>query len=167
VYRDGSPIADGDKSFPDSSEITFDCIASIMGEKTTWKITCEDGSWIGRSLNCATVEELESVDNLQNMSCVFRNTEPNLIYFFNDQIISEEIVEFPPFSELVRFSNLWCFGGIKFEFLKVARCADIGKYSMVGSRLRKCENGEWDGQKPVCFGLNQENEYARKDLVLI
>lgn len=101
VYRDGSPIADGDKSFPDSSEITFDCIASIMGEKTTWKITCEDGSWIGRSLNCATVEELESEDNLQNMSCVFRNTEPNLIYFFNDQIISEEIVEFPPFSELV------------------------------------------------------------------
>jgi hypothetical protein len=38
---------------------------------------------------------------------------------------------------------------------------------MVGSRLRKCENGEWDGQKPVCFGLNQENEYARKHLVLL
>jgi len=23
-----------------------------MGEKTTWKIICEDGSWVGRSLNC-------------------------------------------------------------------------------------------------------------------
>ncbi|XP_059474921.1 sushi, von Willebrand factor type A, EGF and pentraxin domain-containing protein 1-like isoform X2 [Neocloeon triangulifer] len=142
LYRDGSPIAEGDKSFPGGSEVTFDCIASIMGEKTTWKIVCEDGSWVGRSLNCASPEELIEEENLQNHSCVFRNTEPNLIYFFNDQVISDEVVEFPPGSELV------------------ARCNDIGKYSMVGSKLRKCENGEWDGQKPVCFGLNQENEYA-------
>ncbi|CAB3368986.1 Hypothetical predicted protein [Cloeon dipterum] len=142
LYKDGSPIADGDKSFPDGTEVTFDCIASIMGEKTTWKISCEDGGWIGRSLSCASLEELVEEVNMQNHSCVFRNTEPNLIYFFNDQIISDEVVEFPPGSELV------------------ARCSDIGKYSMVGSKHRKCENGEWDGQKPVCFGLNQENEYA-------
>ena len=41
-----------DSSFPDGTEVTFNCIASIMGEKTTWKIICEDGSWVGRSLNC-------------------------------------------------------------------------------------------------------------------
>lgn len=52
VYRDGAPLADGERSFPDTTEITFDCIASIMGEKTTWRIMCEDGSWVGRSLNC-------------------------------------------------------------------------------------------------------------------
>jgi hypothetical protein len=39
-------------SFPDGTEVTFNCIASIMGEKTTWKIICEDGRWVGRSLNC-------------------------------------------------------------------------------------------------------------------
>jgi hypothetical protein len=39
-------------SFPDGTEVTFNCIATIMGEKTTWKIICEDGSWVGRSLNC-------------------------------------------------------------------------------------------------------------------
>jgi hypothetical protein len=33
---------------------------------------------------------------------------------------------------------------------------------MKGSNRRQCNNGEWDGEKPVCFGLNQENAYARK-----
>jgi hypothetical protein len=42
------------------------------------------------------------------------------------------------------------------------RCIDIGKFAMIGSSRRKCTNGEWDGQRPVCFGLNQENDYARK-----
>ncbi len=32
---------------------------------------------------------------------------------------------------------------------------------MEGSNHRVCANGEWDGEKPVCFGLNQENAYAR------
>jgi hypothetical protein len=31
---------------------------------------------------------------------------------------------------------------------------------MIGSNRRRCVGGEWDGQKPVCFGLNQENDYA-------
>jgi len=33
---------------------------------------------------------------------------------------------------------------------------------MEGSNRRLCSNGEWSGQRPVCFGLNQENDYARK-----
>lgn len=52
IYRDGEPIIDDERTFPDGTEITFHCIASIVGEKTTWRIICEDGSWIGRSLNC-------------------------------------------------------------------------------------------------------------------
>lgn len=47
-----APFLLSDSSFPDGTEVTFNCIASIMGEKTTWKIVCEDGSWVGRSLNC-------------------------------------------------------------------------------------------------------------------
>lgn len=44
----------------------------------------------------------------------------------------------------------------------MSRCRDIGKYQLIGSSHRRCVSGEWDGQKPVCFGLNQENDYARK-----
>jgi len=32
---------------------------------------------------------------------------------------------------------------------------------MEGSNRRACANGVWSGQRPVCFGLNQENDYAR------
>lgn len=39
-------------SFPDGTEVTFNCMASIMGEKSTWRILCEDGTWLGRSLSC-------------------------------------------------------------------------------------------------------------------
>ena len=48
--------------------------------------------------------------------------------------------------------------------LQVSRCVDIGKYAMIGSSRRRCVGGEWDGQKPVCFGLNQENDYACKSI---
>lgn len=54
VYRGGEPIVEDERNFPDGTEVTFHCIESIMGEKTTWRIICEDGSWIGRSLNCGT-----------------------------------------------------------------------------------------------------------------
>ncbi|KAF4525716.1 hypothetical protein B566_EDAN011893 [Ephemera danica] len=95
--------------------------------------------------NYMTTEDYGELDFPHNMSCTFRNTEPNLIYFFNDQPITEEMVEFPPGTELE------------------ARCTDIGKYSMTGSNRRVCQGGEWDGHKPhkpACFGLNQENDYA-------
>ncbi|XP_049790095.1 sushi, von Willebrand factor type A, EGF and pentraxin domain-containing protein 1-like [Schistocerca nitens] len=142
VYRDGEPIDDSDKSFPDGTEVTFNCIASIMGEKTTWRIVCEDGSWVGRSLNCEGDEAQDGHTEMKNSTCIYRNTEPNLVSFYNDQHITEEVVEFPPGSVLV------------------SRCVDIGKYAMIGSSHRRCIGGEWDGQKPVCFGLNQQNDYA-------
>ena len=36
-----------------------------------------------------------------NKSCVYRNTEPNLVSFYEDQQITEDLVEFPPGTELV------------------------------------------------------------------
>lgn len=39
---------------------------------------------------------------------------------------------------------------------------DIGKFSMVGSSERTCIHSEWTGNKPACYGLNQENDYASK-----
>ncbi|XP_063237081.1 sushi, von Willebrand factor type A, EGF and pentraxin domain-containing protein 1 isoform X2 [Bacillus rossius redtenbacheri] len=143
VYRDGEPLGDKERSFADGTEVTFNCIASIMGEKTTWRIVCEDGSWVGRSLSCDGDDLLDGVaSHLRNSTCLFRNSEPNVVSFYNDQQITEEVVEFPPGSTLV------------------SRCVDIGKYAMIGSNRRRCVGGEWDGQKPVCFGLNQENDYA-------
>jgi hypothetical protein len=44
---------------------------------------------------------LDGVGILRNSTCVFRNTEPNLVSFYNDQQITEEVVEFPPGSLLV------------------------------------------------------------------
>jgi hypothetical protein len=41
---------------------------------------------------------------------------------------------------------------------------------MTGAQARKCIGGSWDGVKPTCFGLNQENDYASKyhlDILLI
>lgn len=38
---------------------------------------------------------------------------------------------------------------------------------MEGSNHRVCNSGEWDGEKPVCFGLNQENAYACKNKNII
>ena len=44
----------------------------------------------------------------------------------------------------------------------MSRCSDIGKYALLGSVRRRCSRGEWTGMKPVCFGLNQENDFARQ-----
>jgi hypothetical protein len=42
-----------DKSYhPHGTEIIFKCIPGMNGLKNTWKITCEDGGWIGRALKC-------------------------------------------------------------------------------------------------------------------
>ncbi|KAL4708940.1 hypothetical protein ACJJTC_014968, partial [Scirpophaga incertulas] len=142
IYRDGaevngSMVMDG---YPHGTEITFRCIASIMGEKTTWKLICEHGDWVGKSFNC---EELEAQHEelLNNNSCTFRNEEPHVVSFYNDLEISET-VDFPAGAIII------------------SRCSDIGKYAMTGSQARKCIGGSWDGVKPTCFGLNQENDYA-------
>ncbi|XP_026477208.1 CUB and sushi domain-containing protein 1-like [Ctenocephalides felis] len=145
IYRDGEPLDEESaaNAYPAGTEMTFNCIASVLGERTTWRIVCEDGSWVGRSLNCDGDDKIDHTPVLSNGSCVFRNNEPHVVSFYNDQEIRDEVVEFAPGSVLV------------------SRCVDIGKYAMIGSSRRRCIGaGEWDGQKPACFGLNQENDYA-------
>ncbi|XP_039298453.1 sushi, von Willebrand factor type A, EGF and pentraxin domain-containing protein 1 isoform X2 [Nilaparvata lugens] len=143
VFRNGEPLAEAERSFPDGTEVTFNCIASIMGERNSWRIVCEDGSWLGRALSCDVEDPQDSTSTVKdNSTCTFRNTEPNVSTFYRDQPVTEEQVEFPSGAILL------------------FRCADIGKYAMIGSQRRKCSQGEWDGQRPVCFGLNQENDYA-------
>lgn len=44
--------ADVEETYTAGTEISFNCIASVTGERTTWKIICEDGSWIGRAHDC-------------------------------------------------------------------------------------------------------------------
>lgn len=46
---------------------------------------------------------------------------------------------------------------------KISRCFDIGKFAFTGSVRRRCSRGDWTGMKPACFGLSQENDYARKE----
>ncbi|XP_045540469.1 uncharacterized protein LOC106717941 [Papilio machaon] len=142
IYRDGTEVdgSIGLEGYPHGTEITFRCIASIMGEKTTWKLICEHGDWVGKSFNCEELEA-QSEELLSNNSCTFRNEEPHVVSFFNDLEITET-VDFPPGSVII------------------SRCSDIGKYAMTGSQTRKCIGGTWDGVKPTCFGLNQENDYA-------
>ncbi|XP_022181036.1 sushi, von Willebrand factor type A, EGF and pentraxin domain-containing protein 1 isoform X2 [Myzus persicae] len=141
VFRNGELLKDAEKSFPDGTEVTFNCIGNIIDEKVTWRIRCEDGNWIGRSLNCTKpVETMNST--LDNTTCMFRNSEPNVVTFISDTMITNELTEFNAGTVLV------------------SRCSDIGKYAMEGSNRRVCSNGEWSGQRPVCFGLNQENDYA-------
>uniref|UniRef100_A0A182QAR0 Sushi domain-containing protein n=1 Tax=Anopheles farauti TaxID=69004 RepID=A0A182QAR0_9DIPT len=143
VYKNGEQMDEGsDEGFPSGTEITFDCIASITGEQTTWKIICEDGQWIGRSMNCDDDDPLFHRLPSANGSCMFRNNEPHVVSFYNDLEIREDIVEFPPGTTII------------------SRCVDIGKYAMIGTSVRTCVRSEWSGQKPSCFGLNQENDYA-------
>lgn len=52
IYKNGEPVETDEDNFLHGSEVTFDCIESVLGERTTWKIICENGSWIGVSLNC-------------------------------------------------------------------------------------------------------------------
>lgn len=60
-------------------------------------------------------EDLMASQTLNNNNtCIFRNQEPNVISFFNDQQIREDVVEFPAGAVLV------------------SRCVDIGKYAMIG-----------------------------------
>lgn len=112
-------------TYPHGTEVTFRCIASIMGERSTWKILCERGNWIGKSISCGNSsislflsiylyfllihfrlydsdeEETATSGLLGNSSCTFRNSEPNVVSFYNDLEIKEEVVEFPPGAILI------------------------------------------------------------------
>ncbi|CAN7994318.1 unnamed protein product, partial [Ixodes hexagonus] len=148
AYRSPPQDEEGDVQgllqFPHGTEVVFRCIDGAGGERSTWKLLCEDGSWLGRPEKCEEVDPRLSVprEERRNRSCVFRNAEPNLEAFLGDRRVTEDAVHLPPGTELV------------------FRCKDIGKYSLIGSTRRRCVYGDWDGIKPSCFGLSQENDYA-------
>uniref|UniRef100_A0A6B0VGR4 Putative complement factor bb n=1 Tax=Ixodes ricinus TaxID=34613 RepID=A0A6B0VGR4_IXORI len=148
AYQSPSPDEGGDVQgvlrFPHGTEVVFRCIDGAGGERSTWKLLCEDGSWLGRPEKCEEVDPRLSVprEERRNRSCVFRHAEPNLEAFLGDRRVTEDAVHLPPGTELV------------------FRCKDIGKYSLIGSTRRRCVYGDWDGIKPSCFGLSQENDYA-------
>lgn len=39
-------------SFVSGTEIQFSCLSSGTGERKTWKIICDHGTWIGKSTEC-------------------------------------------------------------------------------------------------------------------
>lgn len=110
--------------------------------RTTWRLVCNNGSWTGHSQRC---DQADLWEELVNRSCPFKNVEPNVLAFLGDRLVEGEEL-FPPKTQLV------------------FRCLDIGKFSIIGSRRRKCQYGRWTGVQPACFGLNQENDYAREYL---
>lgn len=90
--------------------------------------------------NSAVPKELRA-----NMSCYYQPSEQHLLAFDGDlPLATDEVHEFTPGS------------------LLTFRCADIGKYALIGSGSRTCEYGEWTGVKSSCIGLSQEHDYARK-----
>lgn len=61
IYKNEENVeAEGEgESYPAGTEISFNCIASgVTGERTTWKIICEDGNWIGRAHDCGKLNFL-------------------------------------------------------------------------------------------------------------
>lgn len=54
IYKNDEPEIE--ETFPAGTEISFNCIASITGERTTWKIVCEEGNWIGRAHDCGMLK---------------------------------------------------------------------------------------------------------------
>ncbi|KAK7074282.1 hypothetical protein SK128_025923 [Halocaridina rubra] len=155
IFKNGQPLTGGERRFPDGSEISFNCVSNTMGEKITWKLRCEDGSWVGQKSpsSCRMEEnrngrngmaEEEKNSNEGNRSCLWKRTQPTLVTFHGDLELTEKVMEFPAGTELV------------------SRCVDIGKYAFVGSIRRRCVNGDWTGESPTCFGLNRDYDYSRK-----
>ncbi|CAG2116797.1 unnamed protein product, partial [Medioppia subpectinata] len=141
---------------PHGTEIVFNCLPAMNGQRNTWTITCEDGGWIGRASKCGKKdnftlhdifvakkfeEDMAALELRKNNTCVYTNVDPNVWAFIGDQRIEE-------YTELSAGTQL------------IIRCKDIGKYNLIGSKTRKCVYGEWDGDRPQCFGLSQENDYA-------
>lgn len=59
-------------------------------------------------------DKMTGNQHISNSTCIFKNQESNVISFYNDQQIREDVVEFPAGAVLV------------------SRCEDIGKYAIVG-----------------------------------
>lgn len=59
IYKNEEAEGESEETYPAGTEISFNCIASsVTGERTTWKIICEDGNWIGRAHDCGNLNRL-------------------------------------------------------------------------------------------------------------
>lgn len=67
-----------ESGFQSGTEITFNCIVSAANERTTWKIICEDGAWVGRSLNCGKFIFIFHSDFNMHLFCV--NSQWNMYF---------------------------------------------------------------------------------------
>lgn len=65
-----------------------------------------------------------------------------MVTFSNEQQISKENFDFPPFATLI------------------SRCEDIGKFILKGATKRKCLSGQWIGVTPKCEGLSQFHDLS-------
>ncbi|XP_065566642.1 sushi, von Willebrand factor type A, EGF and pentraxin domain-containing protein 1-like isoform X3 [Artemia franciscana] len=142
IFQNGEPIGEEERRFPDGTEVVFRCALGILGEKTTWKIICEDGFWVGKSYSCDAVGLNDGRSGDGDQPCNFEGSQKNVLTFLDDLEVKEGDIQFPAGTELV------------------SRCIDIGKYSFHGSAKRKCVNGEWTGTQARCLGLSQEHDYA-------
>ncbi|XP_035217314.1 sushi, von Willebrand factor type A, EGF and pentraxin domain-containing protein 1-like isoform X1 [Stegodyphus dumicola] len=140
--RQKLPSGGANRYFPNGTEVLFKCLSAYSGKKTTWKIVCQDGVWVGRPHNCDTRIHPPPNDHNRNKSCIFRRPNPDVVAFVNDKKLNVDISKFPPGTEVVY------------------RCSDIGKYSFEGSIRRRCMGGQWTGSEPICLGLSQEYDYA-------
>lgn len=64
-------------------------------------ISCQDGVWDGEPpvyMPCG--DGVPPVIDFGNISCIWRKTEPNVVTFYNDQEVTEEMVEFEPGAKL-------------------------------------------------------------------
>lgn len=52
IYKNEDQGDFEEETYPSGTEISFSCIPSITGERTTWKVICENGQWIGRAHDC-------------------------------------------------------------------------------------------------------------------
>lgn len=65
VDRNGEAMTDLEEGFESGTEITFNCIIGAAGERTTWKIICEDGAWVGRSQICGEFQNEFPMENIR------------------------------------------------------------------------------------------------------
>ncbi|KAF8794979.1 Locomotion-related protein Hikaru genki like protein [Argiope bruennichi] len=142
IRREKLPSGGSNRYFPNGTEVLFKCLSAYSGKKTTWKIVCQDGVWVGRPHNCDTRVHPGPVDHNRNKSCLFQRPNPDVVAFVNDKKVKVDSAKFPAGTEVVY------------------RCVDIGKYSFEGSSRRRCVGGQWTGTEPLCLGLSQEYDYA-------